>query len=571
MQLLRIAGVAVAAVLALAGCGGSGGGGSGAAAPAAPPPTPAPALPAAAEAARFLTQASFGPTDASIAAVRASGYAGWIDQQIAMPASGSHQTWVDNRLIEIRAQNPQLQLQRAQFYESFWFRAATGPDELRQRVAFALSEIFVISLADPGVDVRGAASYYDMLWTNAFGNYRTLLEQVSLHPMMGIYLTHLGNQKEDPATGRNPDENYAREVMQLMSIGLYQLGPDGVVRTSGSAPIPAYTADDISGLAKVFTGFSWYAPAPNANTFAGRGRPADAVVRPMIPYAAFHSTSAKSFLGTTIPAGGADAAADLRVALDTIANHPNVGPFISKQLIQRLVTSNPSPAYVGRVAAVFNSNGQGARGDLGAVVRAILLDPEARDAANAAAPSYGKLREPVVRLANWMRAFNARSQSTTWLMASTSANTSLNQSPLTSNSVFNFFRPGYSPPNTRMGQAGLVAPELQIVDEVSAVGYLNTIQTAINTGIGARSDIASTYATEVPLAGDVGALLDRVNLLLTYGQMSPTLRTRISEAVSAVPIPGGTATPAQISAAQLNRVKLAVFLTMVSPEYLSQR
>ena len=569
MQLLRIAGVAVAAVLALAGCGGSGGGGSGAAAPAAPPPTPAPALPAAAEAARFLTQASFGPTDASIAAVRASGYAGWIDQQIAMPASGSHQTWVDNRLIEIRAQNPQLQLQPAQFYESFWFRAATGPDELRQRVAFALSEIFVISLADPNIEVRGAASYYDMLWTNALGNYRTLLEQVSLHPMMGVYLTHLGNQKEDPATGRRPDENYAREVMQLMSVGLYQLSPDGVVQTSGGAPVPAYSADDISGLAKVFTGFSWYAAAPNNNTFNGRGRSADALVRPMIPYAAFHSTSAKTFLGTTIPAGSADAAADLRVALDAIANHPNVGPFISKQLIQRLVTSNPSPAYVGRIAAVFANNGRGVRGDLAAVVRAILLDPEAREPG--AAPGYGKLREPVVRLANWMRAFNAQSASTTWLMNSTSANTSLNQSPLAANSVFNFFRPGYSPPNTRMGQAGLVAPELQIVDEVSAAGYLNAMQTVINTGAGARGDIASTYQTELPLAGDVSALLDRLNLLLTYGQMSPALRTRISEAVSAIPIPGGTATPAQVSAAQLLRVKLAVFLTMASPEYLSQR
>lgn len=570
MRLLRLAGgvIAVASLL-LAACGGSGGGGSGAVAPTTPATPPAPAL-AATEAARFLTQATFGPNEAAIAAVRSNGYAGWINQQLAMPASGSHLAWVDNRLTELRAQNPQALLQASQFYESFWFRAATGPDELRQRVAFALSEIFVISLADPNIDVRGAASYYDVLWTNALGNYRTLLEQVSLHPMMGVYLTHLGNQKEDPATGRNPDENYAREVMQLMSTGLYQLGPDGVVRTgAGGAPVPAYTADDISGLAKVFTGFSWYAATPNTNTFNGRVRSPDSYVRPMIPYAAFHSTSAKTFLGTTIPAGSADAAADLRIALDTIANHPNVGPFISKQLIQRLVTSNPSPAYVGRVAAVFNNNGQGTRGDLGAVVRAILLDAEARDVSTAA--GYGKLREPIVRLTNWMRAFNARSASTTWLMASTSANTSLSQSPLTANSVFNFFRPGYSPPNTRMGQAELVAPELQIVDEVSTAGYLNTLQTTINTGIGARNDITSAYEAELPLASDVGALLDRLNLLLTYGQMSPTLRARVSEAVSAVPIPGGAATPAQVSAAQLLRVKLAVFLVMASPEYLSQR
>jgi uncharacterized protein (DUF1800 family) len=517
--------------------------------------------PTTTEAARFLTQASFGPTDASIAAVQAMGYDGWIKQQLAMPPSGSHLAWVDARVAESGYKN------NGQFYGSFWMRAATGPDELRQRVAFALSEIFVVSLANPRVDYRGASSYYDVLTANALGNYRTLLEEVSLHPMMGVYLTYRGNQKEDPATGRNPDENYAREVMQLMSIGLHQLTPDGLpVIGADGAPVPTYAAEDVSGLAKVFTGFSWYAAVPTSFTFRSESVDQRAIsVLPMLAYPAFHSTSAKSFLGVTIPAGSADAYADLRIALDTLANHPNTGPFISRQLIQRLVTSNPSPAYVGRVAGVFANNGQGVRGDLGAVVQAILLDPEARTPGG---PGDGKLREPVVTMANWMRAFKARSGSGIWYAKFDGSPNSISQLPLTSPSVFNFFRPGYSPPNTRMGRNDLLAPEMQIVNEVSVAGYLRAIQLQIN---GVDSDIVSAYEAETALANDVPALLDRVNLLLMYGQMAPTLRARISEAVNAVASPGGTSTPAQVSAARLNRVKLAVFLTMASPEFLAQR
>jgi uncharacterized protein (DUF1800 family) len=436
----------------------------------------------------------------------------------------------------------------------------------------ALSEIFVISLTDSSIDTRGAASYYDMLGANAFGNYRTLLEQVTLHPMMGVYLTWLANQREDPVTGRNPDENYAREVMQLMSIGLHQLNPDGTVRTDNSGrPIPSYTDADISGLAKVFTGYSYFSPAPTSVTFSGRNLPADARVRSMIPYPQFHSLSAKSFLGVTIPASNvSDPAGDLKIALDTIFNHPNVGPFIGKQLIQRLVTSNPSPAYVARVTAVFNNNGRGVRGDMSAVVRAILLDEEARSASVADGVNAGKLREPMIRLANWARAFGATSASGEWLIGSTSANTSLGQSPLTSPSVFNFYRPGYSPPNTRVGTAGLVAPEFQIVDEVTVSGYLNTLQTTVDGGIGVTSngvrDVRSAYAAEIAIANNPAALVERMNLLLLNGRMSPALRTRITEAVQGVALPATNQT-----AALTNRAKLAVYMTMASAEYLVQR
>jgi uncharacterized protein (DUF1800 family) len=532
---------------------------------------PQPATPpTATEAARFLTQASFGATDASISAVRGDGYAEWVAQQMAMPVSGSHVAFMQARRALPGAPNPSVN----EWYGSFWQQAASAPDQLRQRVKFALSEIFVVSVADPNVDELSAASFYDMLGANAFGNFRTLLEQVSLHPAMGVYLTWLANQKADLTTGRHPDQNYARESMQLMTIGLYQLNLDGTQKLDGSGhPIATYSAADIAGLADVLTGYSWYSPTPTTTTFLGGKRDANAILHPMIAYPSFHATTAKTFLGVTIPASTApDPAGDLKIALDTLFNHPNVGPFISKQLIQRLVTSNPSPAYLARVATVFNNNGKGVRGDMAAVVKAILLDSEARNTAAALVdPSYGKLREPVIRMANWMRAFNAQSASGGWLLTSTAANTSLAEAPLTSSSVFNFYRPGYVPPGTKLGAHGFAAPEFQIADEVSVAGYLNTIQGAISSGVGSSHDITTAYAMEMALAADAGTLVDRMNLLLLNGQMSPALRTRIVDAVNGVTIPGKTASQTQINAALLNRAKLANFMTMASAEYLAQR
>ncbi len=565
MPRMRTRWLGVLAGLVLAGCSGARGTGGSSDAP--PNPT---------EAARFLSQTTYGATDATISQVRSAGYAGWIDQQIITAAPPSHVRDVDARLVQLKAANPTATLNPQDFYYSYWEQAITGPDQLRQRMKLALSEIFVVSLNDTNVEPRGAASYYDMLGANAFGNFRTLLEQVSLHPMMGVYLTWLANYKEDAATGRSPDENYAREVMQLMTIGLYQLNQDGSVRTDASGrPLATYQAADISGLAKVLTGYGYYSTTPTAGTFGGGRGGTDATIRSMIPYPTFHSTSAKNFLGTTIPASAtSDPAGDLRIALDTLFNHPNVGPFIGRQLIQRLVTSNPSPGYVSRVAGVFNNNGKGVRGDMAAVVRAILLDSEARGAAAANGINYGKLREPVVRVGNWARAFGATSNSGDWLIPSTSANTSLSQSALTAPSVFNFFRPGYSPPNTRVGNAAQVAPEFQLVDEVTVAGYLNTLQTTVDAGIGVNvagaRDVRATYAAEMELARDTGGLVDRMNLLLANGRMSPASRGRIVEAVNAISVPT-TGTPATINAALVNRVKLAAYMTMASSEYLVQR
>lgn len=562
----------LAAALWLAACGGSGGGGGstggGGGQPPAPPAAAAPP-PTAAEAARFLSQATFGPSEGAIAQLRGSNYAAWITEQQAMPVSAQHLAHLDARLVELRTANPNAQLNANQFYESFWKHAVTAPDQLRERVKFALSEIFVISLRDPAVDVRGAASYYDMPGANAFGNYRTLLEQVTRHLMMGVYLTYLANQKEDPATGRTPDENYAREVLQLMSIGVLQLGPDGAPRANtAGAPLASYAPEDVSNLAKVFTGLSWYHPPPTATTFLGRNRDPSATVRPMIFYPAHHSTSTKTFLGVTT---ASDPEGDLKAALDAIAAHPNTGPFISRQFIQRLVTSNPTPDYVGRVAAVFNNNGAGVRGDLGAVVRSILLDPEARDSALLSNPAYGKLREPVIRMTHWMRAFGAASASGSWLIPSTSANTSLSQSALAAPSVFNFWRPGYSPPNTRLSARGSVAPEFQVVDEVAVAGYLNTMQTAIDRGFGNGQDVRANYGPELSLANDPAALAERMNLLLHAGSMSPTLKARLTEAIASVPVPAAGSAQSAVDAALLNRVKLAIFLSMAAPEYLVQR
>lgn len=565
----------IASLCLMSACGGGGGGGgssnSGGSGGGGSAPPPVSTKPTSAEASRFLAQASFGATDADIAAVSAAGYGDWINTQIALPVSASHLDQMDARLIELRETNASASLSSTQFYESFYKQAATGPDQLRQRVKFALSEIFVTSY-NSNINARTVASYYDMLGRDAFGNFRTLLQDVTYHPAMGQYLTYLANQKENTASGRNPDENYAREVMQLFTIGLYQLNTDGTVKTDlfGNTT-PTYATADIQGLAKVFTGLSWYHPTPTNSTFFGGSRDAQSYTRPMIGYANYHSTSAKAFLGTTIPASTTatvNVDAEMNTALDTLFNHPNVGPFISKQLIQRLVTSNPSPAYVGRVAAIFNNNGSGVRGDMAAVVRAILLDNEARTASTDM--DYGKLREPVIRLTHWMRAFETTSASGKWLMTSTAAQTSLNQAPLTSASVFNFFRPGYVAPNTTLGSKSKVAPEMQITDEVTTASYVNLMQGAINSGTGSSGDIKSTYAKELPLATDPAGLVDRMDVLLYGGRMSGPLKSKIVTAVTGVNIPA-TGTQAQIDTAKLNRVKLAILLSMASPEYISQR
>jgi len=523
--------------------------------PTAPAMTPA-------AASHFLAQATFGPTAASIAALTASSKADWINAQFRKPQT-MHRSFIQS----VASQLPGGTLTEDQVYESFWRQAATGDDQLRQRVTFALSQIFVISMADLSIVMRpaGVASYYDTLAQHAFGNYRNLLQAVALHPMMGIYLSHMRNQKENG--NRVPDENFAREIMQLMSIGLYQLNQDGSPKLQGGHPVETYTHDDVAGLAKVFTGWSWAGPDQGPQRFNGNLADPSRDWTPMQNYPAYHSTSAKSFLGTTIAAGGSGPA-DLKVALDTLFEHPNVGPFIGRQLIQRLVSSNPSPAYVSRVAAAFANNGSGVRGDMQAVIRAVLLDPEAADNGSAK-----KLREPILRMANWMRAFNAKSASGRFQIHITDDPLyALGQSPLHSPSVFNYFRPSYTPPNSSLSAAGMVAPEMQITGEPSVTGYLNVMQYVIARGAGVAREVQPDYSAELALARQPAALVDRINLLLLNGGMSSTLRNQIITAVSGMPMPQPTATNAAwVSQQQHNRVYMTIFLAMASPEYLAQR
>lgn len=525
--------------------------------PAAPNPSSTATLTKSA-AAQFLAQASFGATAGSIDALVASNKADWITRQFNQPQTSHRET-----LQQLAASG--VALNQNQVVESFWKQAVTADDQLRQRVAFALSQIFVISMVDGNVGMRpyGPASYYDMLGQHAFGNFRNLLRGVALHPMMGIYLTHMHNQKESGT--RMPDENFAREVMQLMSIGLYQLNQDGSIKTSGGKPLETYTHDDVMGMAKVFTGWSWAGPDQSAKRFIGGNADAARDYTPMQNYSVYHSTSTKTFLGVST---NGSAEADLNVALDTLFNHPNVGPFIGRQLIQRLVSSNPSPAYISRVAAAFANNGAGVRGDMRAVVRAVLLDPEATDTGSAK-----KLREPILRLANWMRAFNAKSTSGRFLMTiSDDPLLTLGQAPLRASSVFNYYRPGYTPPNTSLSAAGMVAPEMQIIGEPSVTGYLNYMQGVVPNGAGTGRDILPDYSAELTLASQPAALLDRINLLLLAGQMSTTLRNQILGALNTITIPASTASnSATVDTARKNRVYMAIYLSMASPEYLAQR
>jgi len=419
-------------------------------------------------------------------------------------------------------------------------------------VTLALSEVIVVGIDGITSAWRqfAGAQWLDLLESHAFGNLRALLGAVSSNPSMGYYLTFRGNAKANPANGSMPDENYARELMQLFTIGLQELNDDGSPRLVGGQPRETYGQEDIAGLARVFTGW-------DIDLAGGSTQTPDYHRRALIQVATRYETGAKTFLGLTLPAG-TPAVDCLRLALDHLFAHPNVGPFWSRQLIQRLVTSNPSAAYVRRVAQVFANDGNGQRGNLSAVIRAVLLDSEARGDAALASTTAGKLREPILRFTGWARAFGATSPSDAWAIGNTSdAATRLGQSPLRSPSVFNFFRPGYVPPNSAIARSSLVAPEFQITHESSVVGYLNTMQTAIASG---RGDVAANYSALLLLATDGAALVTEVDLVLAAGQLSAATRQTIAAALQSMP----SATEAN----RLARVHAAILLVMAAPEFL---
>jgi uncharacterized protein (DUF1800 family) len=567
-------GVALSA-LALAACGGGGGGSAPAPSPPTPPvvnpPPPPPVAKAATdvEASRFLQQAQFSVHATDITVLRNDGYLAWLNTNYSATLGQTGVAWLDAR------GHNSITAEQRYFWPQFgdfmiWNQLLAGPDQMRKRMALALSEFFVVSLSpiDGFYPPYVIAAYWDVLCANAFGNFRTLLERVTLNAGMGFFLNTKGNLKED-ANGRQPDENYAREVMQLFTIGLYELNADGSLRLDGSnRPIETYGQSDITNLARVFTGYDWDYLS-NGGTFTSVAWHDYEVpntrfaTNPMSFRADRHSNLAVSFLGTNIPANTAGPEA-LRIALDTLFNHANTGPFFARQMIQRLVTSNPSPAYVGRVAAAFANNGSGVRGDLKAVWTAILLDDEARAAPSAANTLSGKLREPVARLVQWWRTVGVNSTNGAYEMYDLStSDTSLGQSPLRSPSVFNFFRPGYVPPNTAIATAEKQAPEFQLVNETTAAGYMNFLQWMTRSGY---NDIKPTYAELLPLAHDVPAVVAWYNLRFTANQMSTESLNVITAVLAAFAITAGNTTDAK-----LNMLATGAYLFLISPEYLVQK
>jgi len=542
------------------------------------------------DASRFLQQATFGATDGDIHNLELTGYQAWLTTQFAAQQTlmepGVEQALILNNpacaASDVKC-NAALFVQNNQSEEyvenAFWQNSLSANDQLRQRVQYALLQIFVISGTTPQVQnmPRGEANYYDLLGADAFGNFRQLLQDVTLSPMMGQFLSMLGNDKGNANT--DPDENYAREVMQLFTIGLYQLNNDGSRQLDGSGnPIPTYSNTDVQGLAKVFTGFSWQVPGDTSDAawsncceYVGTGIGEDLL--PMTTYPSHHSTAEKDFLGVTIPVSTSpDPAGDLKIALDTLFNHPNLPPFFCRQLIEHLVTSNPSPAYVNRVASVFKDNGSGVRGDMKAVITAILTDTEARDAASATSnPQYGKVREALLRYTEWARAVSAQSRNGGyWLGSTEDMIYGLGEMPLRSPTVFNWFAPNYVPPNTSIGTAGLVGPEFQMTNVSSVVGYLNYMQDAIGADAQNGPDVFSSYGPELGLANSPTDLVDRMNLLLMAGQMNSTLESEIVGAVGAISVPTGGDQNA-INAALATRVQTAAYLTLASPDFTAQQ
>jgi uncharacterized protein (DUF1800 family) len=578
-----------ALALALTACGGaSDGSGSPPAAgaprpapvpptPIPPPPPPGPAPPPPrdtvaatdAEAARFVLQAQFSVSDADIATLRQDGALAWLEAHYAEPRGQTGVAWLNSQgadalTAEIRyyGHDPGDRM--------IWNQLLAGPDQMRKRIALALSELFVVSFTSINTLYPPylIAAYWDLLTANAFGNFRQLLEDLTLNAAMGFFLNTRNNLKEN-SYGRQPDENFAREVMQLFTIGLTELNPDGTNRLGAdNAPVETYGQEDVTNLARVFTGYgldyvsnggtstrvAWADdPIPSTHFASNRMR-----LNPK-----YHSSVEANFLGTKITGTtpGEDA---LQIALDRLFYHDNAGPFFARQMIQRLVTSNPSPAYVQRVAIVFGNNGSGVRGDLKAVWTAILTDEEARSMPTAADTLSGRLREPMLRFVHWARTAEVDSDDGEFRIGDLSdSDTMLGQSPLRSPSVFNFFRPGYVPPNTGIAAAGKLAPEFQLHNESSTAGYINFMQRVTREGI---RDVQPRYTELLTLAHDAPALIDWLNLRLTANQLSGATLAVLRTALS-----GFNVTASSSESAKLDMLAAACLLIFICPEYLVQK
>jgi hypothetical protein len=516
-------------------------------------------LPSAAESVRLLEQTTFGPSEALIGEVQSKGFVAFVDDQLAAaPSSLGSFNYVDSDSNAFCAKQPDPEVCFRDNYSAFplqrqfFVNGLTDKDQLRLRVALALSQIFVVSplKVEP---TYGIAGYQQMLIKDAFGNVRQLLADVTLHPVMGSYLDMVNNEKPDPAGGSPPNENYARELLQLFSIGTVKLNLDGttVVGTNGQ-PLPAYDQDIIEGFSHVFTGWTYPTRAGAVPQFYN---PVNLDGR-MEPFPDHHDMAAKRLLsGVSLPAGQSPEK-DLNDALDNVFAHPNVAPFLSKQLIQHLVTSNPTPAYVARVAAVFTNNGQGVRGDLKAVVRAIVLDPEARGEQKTEA-DYGKIREPALYILGLLRAFGGRTDG----VAPAFFAGLLGQDVFSAPSVFNFYSPTYRLPGT-----GILSPPSQLQNTATILIRANVTDLLLSAPLPPEPSVAGATGTALDLtpldavANDSGRLLDKLTLLMTHNTLSPDGRATLEQAVASIPASDPHA-----------RVLMATYLLATSSQYQVER
>ncbi|MDA7891706.1 DUF1800 family protein [Akkermansiaceae bacterium] len=523
------------------------------------------------EASRLLMQGSFGPTMSEIETVRQLGIEGWIDDQIENKPATHQEDYIQEiendlngpRVDHTYRTNNDKRVEDENLQSAFARAAISGPDQLRQRVAFALSQILVISRQDGNIDqnVRSLARYYDRLVDHAFGNYYDLLMGVTLDPNMGRYLSHVGNLPPDPAINRFPDENYAREVMQLFSIGLWQLNQDGTRKLDQEGnPIPTYDNDTITELARVMTGL-WFAN----NGWGSQTRQDQEHLVPMELFPENHDFDEKTLLnGFVIPARTPNienGMQDIRDAIRHLFEHPNCAPFVCRSLIQFLVTSNPKPAYVARISAVFADNGTGERGDLGAVVKAILMDAEARDPAIATSPNFGIFREPVVRTMHLAKLTRMnRSGKLVWWDYGNYFEDTL-QMPLNAPTVFNFYRPDYTPPGS-LDRAGLDGPAFEIANSYTMVSLPNRFWNIADRGfrVSGRYQFTPDYGNFMPYLEDSDVLLDYLNVVVCAGNMGAKTRSIIKTNLANTAISD-----------PVEKLRLAVYLAIMSPEGAVQR
>jgi len=511
-----------------------------------------------AEAARFLTQATFGPTLAEVARLRAIGYSEWFRQEFNKPntAVRPFMELVD----ENREAAGESGVSHNQRLDRWFHTAAIGSDQLRQRVAYALSQILVIS--DRNGTLSGepiqVSEYWDILARNAFGNYRELLDEVTWNPSMGKYLSHFRNRKASADGLRQPDENYAREIMQLFTIGLIERNLDFSPLLDNGQTIPTYNQNTVTNYAKVFTGFNYN----NATTISNG---TNTYLR-MTCIASEHDTTQKILVGDTVIPAGQSCATDVDDGVDLLFAHANIAPFISRQLIQRFTSSSPSPAYIQRVAEKFVDNGWGERGDISAVVRQVLMDPEARGAPTA---TSGKPREPLLKLTAMWRAWDAQMPAADVYgnvpMGMTNPSGTYGQRPLGAESVFNFFEPDFQQPG-QIADAGLYSPEFQTLNETTITLTGNSLYTYSFSSYVGMSNPPTTrpllnLSPLTSLGSNYAAMVDEVNRRMLYGSMSATTRTALINAL--------TFMDGNVSANE--RALSIIYLVALSPEYAVQR